>query len=215
MYRDRVKLYEELEKEFETKLLVYVTGDRVGAPIGIAGDAVDGIVRHLDSIRRATRLRGDERIEKLSLFLYTPGGDIHASLTILNLLKTYCNKLQVIIPRKAQSAGTFICIGADELVMTKQATLGPVDPSVTTPFNPRGTSDPAPQPVSVEAVEGYFDYAKEKLGVKKEDRVPTEVFLKLSDLISPLTLGDLYRLKKSVRETTRVSSELCSFSPSH
>jgi len=56
---------------------------------------------------------------------------------------------------KALSAGTLIFIGADTLVMTKQAALGPIDPSVNNPLNPQVTMGNQPMgvvPVSVEAV---------------------------------------------------------------
>ncbi|MCD8208556.1 MAG: ATP-dependent Clp protease proteolytic subunit, partial [Bacteroidales bacterium] len=127
MYTSRKDLYKKLEEEFHTKVLVYVTGDRKNAETQIASDAIDYISSHLDKI-------GDT--QKLTLYLYTRGGDVSAAWTIVNLLKLFCKELQVIIPRKGQSAGTLISLGANEIVMTKQATLGPVDPSVYTVFTP-------------------------------------------------------------------------------
>jgi len=62
--------------------------------------------------------------KKISLILYTRGGDTLAAWNLVNLIRMYCDKLEVIVPSKARSSGTLICLGADTIVMTKQATLG-------------------------------------------------------------------------------------------
>ncbi len=51
------------------------------------------------------------------------------------MLRMFCDELEVIVPARARSAGTLMCLGADKVVMTKQATLGPIDPSLTGPLN--------------------------------------------------------------------------------
>ena len=54
----------------------------------------------------------------------------------MNLIRQFTKNLEVIVPAKAHSAGTLICLGADTIMMTRQATLGPTDPSLTGPLNP-------------------------------------------------------------------------------
>lgn len=103
-----------------------MTGDRRGAETRISSDVIDYFIGHLEKIGV---------VPKLSLFLYTRGGEISAAWNIVNLLKMYCDTLQVIIPHKAHSVGTIISIGANEIVMTKQATLGPIEPSWNSPLN--------------------------------------------------------------------------------
>ncbi len=70
-------------------------------------------------------------------FLYTRGGDTSTARNIVNLLRMYGDNLQIIVLHKSHSAGKIISLGANEIVMTKQATLGPIDPSLYTPLNPR------------------------------------------------------------------------------
>lgn len=146
MYSERVALYKDLEKEFGTKILTYITSDRPNMGAQIAPDVIDYFINHLDKIGPC---------KKISLFLYTRGGDTSAARNIVNLLRMYCDTLQVIVPHKAHSSGTIISLGANEIVMTKQATLGPIDPSLHTQLNPR-TQDGMLFPVSVEAVKGYL-----------------------------------------------------------
>src|SRR5262245_54964849 len=145
MFVDRRSLYEELEKARKSKVLVYVTGDRRNLETQIHSEVIDLLTTHLDKI-------GD--VEKITLFLYTRGGDTPASWSIANLIKHFCKTFEVMIPAKAHSGGTLISLGADKIVMTKQATLGPIDPSVQSALNPNVPGAPPNQkvPVSVEAI---------------------------------------------------------------
>ena len=48
----------------------------------------------------------------------------------MNLIRNFCKYFEIIVPFNCHSAGTIISLGANRIVMTKQATLGPIDPSV-------------------------------------------------------------------------------------
>ena len=111
MFRNRSDLYTQLEAKLQTKIITYVTSDRKGFETQIAQDVIDLFINHLDKIGV---------VPKISLYLYTRGGDTAAAWNIVNLLRQYCDELQVIIPHKAHSAGTLISIGANSIIMTKQ-----------------------------------------------------------------------------------------------
>ena len=138
--------------------------------------------------------------ERLSLILHTNGGQTSAAWRIVNLIRTFCDELEVIIPLKAMSAGTLISLGADRVVMTKQAALGPIDPSLTHPLAPGVAVGPQLQrvPVSVEAVRGYLDAAKQDLGVK-DPNVLANILIDLSNKIHPLVLGEIFRSREQIR----------------
>lgn len=219
MYRERLALYKKLEEEFHSKLLVYVTSDRPNMGAQIASDVIDYFIDHLDKIGPC---------KKISLFLYTRGGDTSAARNIVNLLRMYCDTLQVIVPHKAHSSGTIISLGANEIVMTKQATLGPIDPSLHTPLNPQVPGGGA-YPVSVEAVKGYLEFAKNELGIYDQASLAS-IFEKLTDFVHPLVLGEVYRSKAQIQmmaeqllinqvtdpeKIKRVIEFLCSESGSH
>lgn len=227
MYKERISLYKELEDKLDTKIISYVTSDRQGFETQIAQDVIDMFIDHLDKI-------GD--VKKLSLFLYTRGGDTAASWNIANLLRQYCDDFQVIIPHKAHSGGTLISIGANSIIMTKQATLGPIDPSVNNPLNPEIPGiNPQPGlplntfPVSVEAVKGFLAFAKEDLAIK-DDRALSEVMKVLSEKVHPLVLGEVFRSQAQIKmlaekllqnqindqaKIQQIISFLCSDSGSH
>ena len=190
MYRQRKLLYEALEDERKSKVLVYVTGDRPGLETQIHQEVIDFFVGHLDCI-------GTTR--KISLYLYTRGGHTLAAWSIVNLLNQFCDEFEVIVPSKAHSAGTLICLGANNLIMTKQATLGPIDPSVNTPLNPQVPGGPpnARLPVSVEAINGFIELAKTH-GIKNGNELVT-ILTTLASHVHPLVLGDVYRTRSQIR----------------
>lgn len=190
MYLDRKNLYQKLEEQLHTKLLVYITSDRPGYGTQIAQDVIDLFINHLEKIGP---------VPKISLYLYTRGGDIAAAWNIINLLRMYCDEFQVIIPHKAHSAGTLISIGANSIIMTKQATLGPIDPSLNTPMNPAIPGQGLQTfPVSVEDVNGYLEFAQEQLGIK-DDMALANIMIKLSEKVHPLVLGKVYRSRAQIK----------------
>lgn len=196
MRKDRIELYREIEKQRGSKLIVYVTGTRVGLETQIGNDALPKFTEHLDKIGH---------VGKISLFLYTNGGNTLAAWSLVNLLRSFCDELEIIIPANCFSSGTLICLGADNIIMTKQATLGPIDPSVNSPLNPTipGIADPnARVPVSVEYVNAYIDMAKKDFGITDQKNM-TDILLALSEKIHPLTLGQVYRSKSQIQMLAR------------
>ncbi|MGA2545211.1 MAG: serine protease [Rectinemataceae bacterium] len=195
MFKTRLKWYKALEKKRNSRLLVYVTGDRLGLETQIHQDALDYFGDHLDKIT------GGHRIEKLSLFLYSRGGQTAAAWSIANLLKQFCKQFEVIVPARAHSAATIICLGASSIIMTKQATLGPIDPNFNGLLNPiPNIPTPMPQtvPVSVEAINGFFQWIREDLKINDQVQV-SEIVNKLTEKIHPLVLGEVFRARNQIK----------------
>lgn len=222
MYPDRRPRYADWEATRGTRLVIYVTGDRPNLETQIHPEVVDHFVKHLD-------LMGD--VPRISLLLYTRGGNTLAAWSIANLIRQFSDEFEVIVPLKAHSAGTLISLGADSILMTKQATLGPIDPSVSGPLNPQiqGAPPHARAPVSVEAIRGFMDFAREEGGLRSGDEL-REVLLKLCDHVHPLVLGEVYRSRSQIRmlakrllarqiadesKVERILQFLCSESGSH
>jgi ClpP class serine protease len=159
--KDRKDLIKQLEAKLGAKILTLVTGDRQGMETRIAPDILSLVSEHLAFIKPA---------KDLALFLYTPGGDTIVGWGLVNLLRQYCKRFSVLVPFRALSCGTLIALGADSIVMGRHGLLSPVDPSVSSPFNP---SVPGGQPgvlsllpVSVEDMIGFLDLARKEIGLK-------------------------------------------------
>ena len=122
---------------------------------------------------------------------------------MVKVIRQFSNVLEVIVPSYCRSAGTLVCLGADSIVMTKQATLGPIDPSVNTPLNPCVSIPNSPMPaktvpVSVEALRGFLDFAKTEFGIKDGSDM-TQVIKVLTEKVHPLVLGESYRTLSQIR----------------
>lgn len=194
MYKSRKKLYQKIEKERSSKVICFVTGDRPGLETRIANDSYNFFSNHLDKIGV---------VKKISLVLHTRGGDTMAAWSIISLIQQFCDEYEVIVPMRAQSAGTLMCLGAHKIVMTKQATLGPIDPSITNPLNPTHPQNQHIQlPISVEAIQGYFDLAASELHITDQDQ-RANIFLKLADSIHPLVLGHAFRARSQIQALAR------------
>lgn len=185
MDKKRIDLYHQIEEKRNSKLLVYFTGDRPGLETRIADDATEYFVEHLDKIGS---------VKKITLMLYTLGGSTLAGWNIVNLIRQFCEDFEIIIPSKCRSAGTLICLGANRIIMTKQATMGPIDPSITTSLNPEipGAGPQAKFPVSVEAIKGFLELPKHELSIK-DDNALSLIFNVLAEKVHPLVLGEVYR----------------------
>ena len=66
--------------------------------------------------------------EDLHVMLYTLGGDGETALRLVRQAQSRCNKLTVIVPDQAKSAGTLFVLGADRILMGPTSDLGPIDP---------------------------------------------------------------------------------------
>ena len=192
MLADRLDKYSEIERERNSKIIIYVTGDKPGMETQISPEVHDLFLNHLDKFNLP---------KKITLFLYTRGGDTMAAWGLINLLKQFCDEYEVIVPAKARSAGTLICLGANNIIMTKQATLGPIDPSSNSHLNPQNPTFPQnPQarvPVSVESIRGYFDYAKQELNIQDAAQL-NQIFLSISNHIHPIVIGNVFRLRQQI-----------------
>ncbi len=190
-YLDRKELYGSIERTRDTKVLSYITSDRLGMETMIAKDCINPFVDLLENIGRTKRI---------SLILHTNGGDTLAAWRLVNLLRMFCDELEVMIPLNALSAGTLVSIGANRVVMTRQAALGPIDPSLNHPLNPQANIDGQSKhvPVSVESVRGYLDAAREELKIKGEKSLAS-VLLNLAGHVHPLVLGAIFRSQTQIR----------------
>ena len=187
-YKDRELIYQQIEKERGSKVINYVTGDRLGMETNIHPEVIDLFVDHLDKLWP---------MEKLTLILYTSGGDTAAAWRLINLLRTFCEELEILVISKAHSAGTLMCLGANRIIMTKQATLSPIDPSLFHFLGPQ-TPNGSTVPVSVEEVQSYLDVAKDTLNINLPEPL-AQVLMHLSSQIHPLVLGQIFRTRSQIR----------------
>lgn len=74
--------------------------------------------------------REEKTRSKAVLILCTVGGDPHAGYRIARAIGHHYEGFSVMIPGVCKSAGTLICLGANELIMGNQSEFGPLDVQV-------------------------------------------------------------------------------------
>jgi len=91
------------------------------------------LMRYIDindseDVLRAIQMTDDD--VPLDIVLHTPGGLVLAAMQIARAVREHKGKVTVFVPHYAMSGGTLILLAADEIVMSKHAVLGPVDPQL-------------------------------------------------------------------------------------
>lgn len=81
-----------------------------------------------EQVLRAVRLTPDDM--PIDLVVHTPGGLVLAADQIAHALRRHPGKVTVIVPHYAMSGGTLLALAADEILMDRDAVLGPVDPQL-------------------------------------------------------------------------------------
>jgi ClpP class serine protease len=67
----------------------------------------------------------------VTLILDAPGGDGLAAERIIQICKSYSKgDFETIVPARAKSAATMICLGSDRIFLSPTSELGPIDPQV-------------------------------------------------------------------------------------
>jgi hypothetical protein len=142
-HETRKEHFAGLERVLGRPVVSYFTSFRY--PVSIEdsdADLLEGVLQGLDLSRG------------FALFVSSPGGDSLASERIINICRTYSDtgEYWAIVPGKAKSAATMICLGASRILMDPTAELGPIDPQLTM------LKDGVPQRFSaVNVVESYDD----------------------------------------------------------
>ena len=70
-----------------------------------------------------------DRTAGLDLILHTPGGEIAATESLVDYLRSmFGTNIRAIVPQIAMSGGTMIACACKEILMGKHSNLGPIDP---------------------------------------------------------------------------------------
>ncbi|MBN2020442.1 MAG: hypothetical protein JW749_09475 [Sedimentisphaerales bacterium] len=125
-------------------------------------------------------LPGTRKFDRLDLFLHSPGGFLDSAYKIIRICKEYSNEFNVIVPLAAKSAATLICLGANEIVMTVFAELGPIDPIIQHPYKPNVR-------VPARSIKDFFEFLNSTETAKIS--VDPQFKSQMSNLLDPYLIG--------------------------
>ena len=193
--KDRIKIIKDLEQSRRSQIIVYFTGDRKPFGSRIAEDAVRPLYEHLLNLQLV------KEVKSIDLFLYSRGGDVSVPWRIATMIREFGKDFSILIPYKAQSAATLLSLGADSIIMTKKAELGPIDPTlVRTTAEGGGTA--LAQEIAAEDVNSFLSFIKERANINDQMAL-VQVVKTLADQVSPLTLGTINRQNSHIRLAAR------------
>jgi hypothetical protein len=115
----RQELYKKINKRLGIPVISYCTSFRYPVMIDDSdADLLEGVLRKTDVSKG------------FILLISSPGGDGLAAERIINICQAYSGtkKYSVLIPGKAKSAATMVCLGAEKLMMSETSELGSIDP---------------------------------------------------------------------------------------
>ena len=98
----RLQLIQQIEESRGSRVVAWLMGDRKHMETKIATDQFSLLYDHLVSIGKQ---------KQIDLFLYGPGGLTQAGFGAVNLLREFCDRLTVLVPFRAMSTMTLICLG--------------------------------------------------------------------------------------------------------
>jgi ATP-dependent protease ClpP protease subunit len=134
-------------------------------------------------------------LEHLDLVLNTTGGNVTTVRKLLQVLHAMVSHLTILVPYKACSAGTLLCLGAHEVVMTSMAQLSPIDPQL------QGMQGRNASQHSSEDVALFRTMARDWFGVNSQDQSHALSLLHLfCEKIFPLSLTRFFRAEQLVRQ---------------
>jgi ClpP class serine protease len=123
----RDSIFDRFQNERKSRVIALINRKESQSIFGVQ---VSGYIDIEDSeaVLRAIRLTPDD--QPIDLILHTPGGLVLAAEQIAKALVEHKGKVTVFIPHYAMSGGTLIAMAAAEIVMDRNAVLGPVDPQI-------------------------------------------------------------------------------------
>ncbi|GHT42651.1 hypothetical protein FACS189437_10620 [Bacteroidia bacterium] len=114
---ERKKWLKEIANIRQRDILVYASDFNKNAPTSISPSDLLPFRDQLSFIKT----------EDIDVVLETPGGFAEAVEDMVDSLRTKFSKLGIIIPGSAKSAGTIFTMAGDEILMSPDSSLGPID----------------------------------------------------------------------------------------
>ncbi len=136
--------------------------------------------------------KSKEGFNELDLLIHTHGGHADTSYRIIQLVRTYCKQLNILVPTHAHSGGALIAFGANKIEMGRSATFSPIDVQI---------SSSNEDVFSLMSIEKYIEFLEDtsKAYKIKDEHNKTmfviEMTKKLVEEVCPSDLGELFRLR--------------------
>lgn len=189
-FAETQKIVKQLEEKLKTKIIVYY----VPRKNWIDQEHPDYFLEQLKDLSHQ---------KKLSLVIYSSGGDPMASLRIATLLRNYCEILEVIVPSICISAATQLALAADKILFTPLGYLGPIDAQIADIKDTRLTEYSYNQ-ISFDSFRKAHDLLEQEGFSKPENAEMEGAYRTLFKYVHPLVYAEVDRLSKRSKMTAEI-----------
>jgi hypothetical protein len=172
---ERISRYKQIEGVRKRPLIVYATSTRFGIRAQMARDAVREFIDQIDAIPTSE--------QSVDVLIHSTGGDGLTAWKLMSLLRERFKSIGVLVPFEAFSAATIFALGADEIVMHPHASLGPIDPQITTK-----SPDGKQVQFSYEDLGAFLRFLRQEAALKRPEHITT-ILEKLFSTIDPVGVG--------------------------
>lgn len=152
-----------------------------------------------DEFRRSF---GTSTIDDIDILIHTNGGDPGAAYRIIQQVRSISNKISILVPFHAYSAGALMCMGTDKILLAAFAALSPIDIYIV-----RGNEEDD-EKIELIAVDKYIEFVKhckktiEDAGMKTN--LEDALLVEMVKQIGAIDIGSFFR----ERELTKYYAEI-------
>jgi hypothetical protein len=130
--QERKRWLKEITKVRQRDILVYASDTKkFNTPVSILPEDLLPFRDQLSFIQS----------DAIDVILETPGGVAESVEDMVNSLRAKFNKVGIIIPGSAKSAGTIFTMAGDEILMSQDSALGPIDAQIIMSNGKRFSAD--------------------------------------------------------------------------
>jgi ClpP class serine protease len=119
--------FKQIQRKRRSRIIAIVHRDE---PMGFLGIPMLRYIDLNDAEDVLEAIRRTPANQPLELILHTPGGLVLPAVQIARAIKAHKGRKTVFVPHYAMSGGTLIALAADEIVLSRHAVLGPIDPQI-------------------------------------------------------------------------------------
>lgn len=111
-FAERKLILTELEKMRGSRVIALLHSDRI-SDTPINGINTQLAADHLPVFHELLRKLG--KMQLIDLWLYSRGGDMNVPWPLINAVRSYAERVNVLVPFRAHSAGTLLALGSDKM----------------------------------------------------------------------------------------------------
>lgn len=126
-HADLISKFSKIQKKRKSRIIAIVHRQE---PMGLLGLPMLRYIDLNDAEDVLEAIRKTPPNKPLEFILHTPGGLVLPAVQIARAIKAHPGKKTVFVPHYAMSGGTLIALAADEIVLSRHAVLGPIDPQI-------------------------------------------------------------------------------------